>query len=85
MDWQQIITSLGVGGAAIYVLWDLSKRHIKQLDERDRTYKVYVESNNHKMTELVVESTKAISKASEQIGESTKILKSISEFFKNKK
>lgn len=70
MNWLDAIVQLGVAGFALYILWDLIKRHNRRIDERDKAFKNYANEHNHKMTDLIVA-------CKEQIQESTKAIKSL--------
>lgn len=72
----QIITESLVGVTVIFVVILLSKEHRKELgnlrEERKETQKSFMEfvqNNNHRVTDLVQESTKAIQSSEDAIRE----------------
>ena len=74
MDWAQIIIQLGVAGFALFILWKTSERHSKQIDERERAFREYAGEHNHRMTDLVTESTQAIKESTRAIKESSSLI-----------
>ena len=93
MDWANLLPQLGIGVVALVVLglvikWGLEfvkgmiAKHMSMLDERDKNYRGYVESNNHTMTNLVVEASNSIKKNTEVLGEHLDLLKGIKEHLK---
>ncbi len=81
-DLIQIITNLGIGGFALFILWKQNDSHAKQLDERDCNYRNFVNENNHKMTNLVIESTKTIIESTETIKKTGEMIGSFNESVK---
>lgn len=47
------LPNLGIGIAAIYVLYLVFRESIKVINERDRAFKAYVEANNHESVKMM--------------------------------
>jgi len=56
---ENALPQLGVGVAAVglmaYVVLKLSESHQKERQSTEEAFRAYVESNNHKVTELVLQ------------------------------
>lgn len=78
MNWTELVIQLGIAGFALYILWDLIKRHNKRIDERDKVFRDYASEHNHEMTKLVVTAT-------DQIKELTRAIKLLYEKLNGKK
>lgn len=78
MEWTQAIIQIGVSGATLYILSEYLKRTDERIDARDKAFTEFVQSNNHKVTDLVVTSTKAIQESTNAIKESTAVIKEAS-------
>lgn len=76
------LPQLGVGVVAVLAVIYIVRLHSKERETNQKVFMEYVESHNHQVTELVVGSTKAIQEASENIKESTEIMKRLSERMK---
>jgi len=70
------LPELGVGITAVisivFIVVRLSDTHQKERQRTEDAFRSYVESNNHKVTGLVVESTLAIKESALLIREATK-------------
>ena len=66
----------------MYVLWDMSKRHGEQIDAREKAFREFVLENNHKITDLVVESTTAIRESSDNIKKSSQSIQGATDILK---
>ena len=78
MNWTELVIQLGISGFALYILWDLIKRHNKRIDDRDDVFRDYASEHNHKMTDLIIA-------CKDQIKESTEAIKSLNEKLNGKK
>jgi len=81
------LPQLGIAGAAIlalvYTVKYLTDANRSEREVNQRAFREFVESNNHKVTDLVLESTIAIKESSKFIGEATTAMKNFSEDFRD--
>lgn len=73
------LPNLGVGVAAVIVLYLVFKVAIDALNKRDEAFKNFVEANNHKSIEVMTECRDAINEAAENIRTNTEIQKQLVE------
>jgi uncharacterized membrane protein len=73
------LPNLGVGIAAVVVLYLCFKVAIDALNKRDDAFRQYVEANNHKSVEVMTECRDAIKAAAENIRQSTEIQRQVVE------
>lgn len=71
------LPNLGVGVAAVIVLYFSFKLAVEALDRREQSFRDYVSDNNHKTTEILVEAKNSIKEASENIKLNTEILREV--------
>ena len=94
-----MFAELGVAGVAIVFIYlavrMMSKRHaeeakmyVEMLDRRDKAFRDYVSTQNHRSTELIIKSTRAIEQATETIKETgvvvtgaSAVLKEVRDYF----
>jgi len=69
------LPNLGVGIAAVAVLYLVFRTAIEALNRRDEAFQKFVEANNHKSIEVMTECRDAIREAAENIRTSTEIQK----------
>ncbi len=69
------LPNLGVGVAAVVVLYLVFRAAIEALNKRDDAFQKFVEANNHKSIEVMTECRDAIKEAAENIRQSTEIQK----------
>ena len=82
----EVLSNLGIGVVAIIAIIYIVNTHAKERNQervsRQEQHKVFMEfvsSNNHKVTDLVRESTAAIVASSKNIEESTNMIKRVCE------
>ncbi len=73
------LPNLGVGVAAVVVLYLCFKIAIIALNERDKAFRDFVEASNHRSVEVMTECRDAIHQAAESIKSSTDIQKLVLE------
>jgi hypothetical protein len=71
------ITNLGVAGFAIFVIWKMSDRHAKQLDDRDRSARTFEESVRRSLLAALEKSTEALTASTQGLADSTKVMAAI--------
>lgn len=87
--WTNIISTLGLGGAAMYLLWDQNRRHseqaekqdklhAEQLDNREKKFEEYTRATNEEMRKITVETTLAHREATKAIEKSTDVIREMS-------
>jgi len=69
------LPNLGVGVAAVVVLYLVFRVAIEALNKRDDAFQKFVEANNHKSIEVMTECRDAIREAADNIRQSTEIQK----------
>lgn len=75
----EVLPNLGVGIATVVVLYLVFRIFIEALNKREEAFRNYVTENNHKITELVIQSTLAIKESSEAIKKSGQFIQSATE------
>jgi hypothetical protein len=73
------LPNLGVGVAAVIVLYLCFKVAIEALNSRDKAFREFVEANNHKSVEVMVECRDVIREAADSIKASTDIQRQVVE------
>lgn len=73
------LPNLGVGIAAVVVLYLVFRVAIEALNKRDEAFRSFVEANNHKSIEVMTECRDAINKAAANIETNTQIQKQLIE------
>lgn len=73
------LPNLGVGVAAVIVLYFVFKVSIEALNKRDEAFQKFVEANNHKSIEVMAECRDAINEAAGNIRTNTEIQKQLIE------
>lgn len=73
------LPNLGVGVAAVVVLFLCFKVTVEAFNERDRAFRDFVEANNHRSVEVMTECRDVIHVAAENIKSSTEIQKQVVE------
>ena len=73
------IPNLGVGVAAVVVVYLCFKTAIGALNDRDKAFKDFVESNNHRSVEIMSECRDVIHEAADNIKMSTEIQRQVIE------
>ncbi len=73
----QMLPNLGVGVAAIVVLYLCFKIAIQSINEKDRAFREYVQEHNHKSIEVMCECRDAIRESAEKIKSNTKVQEKI--------
>ncbi len=73
----QMLPNLGVGVAAIVVLYLCFKIAIQSINEKDRAFREYVQEHNHKSIQVMCECRDAIRKSAENIDANTKVQEKI--------
>lgn len=79
---QQLINmlpNLGVGVAAMVVLYLSFRDFLKTLNEKEKVFKNYVEANNHKSVEVMTECRDVMSAAAENIKKNTEVMQSVTQ------
>jgi hypothetical protein len=71
------VPQLGIGVAAVIVLYLCFKIFVAALNTRDTAFKSFVEANNHRSVEVMTECRDAIRDAAANIRESTEIQKQV--------
>ncbi len=74
-----VLPNLGVGVAAVIVLYLCFKIAIEALNERDEAFRNFVEANNHRSVEVMTECRDVIHQAAENIKSSTEIQRQVVE------
>lgn len=74
LDISSLGSQLGLAGVLAYVVYLQGLRNDKRIDERDATFREFVNSFNSKQTELIVEATNAIKESSLLIKECTQVM-----------
>lgn len=69
------LPSVGVGTAAVIVLYLVFRVAVDALNKRDEAFKSFVEANNHRSVEVMTECRDAIRQAAKNIETSTEIQK----------
>lgn len=69
------LPNLGVGLAAVAVLYLVFRVAIEALNKRDEAFQKFVEANNHKSVEVMTQCRDAIREAAENIRQNTEIQK----------
>jgi len=77
-----VVSQLGIAGLAIWIIWKQQQLHAKRMEKREKSFDSFVLSNNHKVTDLVKESTESIKESSISIKRSNEIMKDTSETLK---
>lgn len=73
------LPNLGVGVAAVVILYLCFKVSIEALNERDKAFREFVQSNNHRSVEVMTECKEVIHVAAENIRSSTEIQRQVVE------
>lgn len=73
------LPNLGVGVAAVVVLYLCFKLAVEALNERDKAFRDFVLANNHKSVEVMAECRDVIHVAAENIRSSTEIQRQVVE------
>ena len=74
------IPNLGVGVAAVLVVYLCFKIAVAALNERDKAFRDFVEANNHSSVEIMTECRDVIKEAADNIKMSTEIQKQVIEY-----
>ena len=59
------LPNLGIGIASVYILYLVFRVAIDAINQRDKSFKEYVEANNHKSVEVMTECRDSIRAATE--------------------
>lgn len=73
------LPNLGVGVAAVVVLYLCFKVAVEALNSRDKAFREFVEANNHKSVEVMTECRDVIREAADNIKSSTEVQKQVIE------
>ncbi len=74
-----MLPNLGVGVAAVVVLYLCFKVAVEALNDRDKAFREFVNSNNHRSVEVMTECRDVIHVAAENIRSSTEIQRQVVE------
>ena len=81
----EALPNLGVGVAAVVVVYLCFKTAIGALNERDKAFRDFVTANNHRSVEIMSECRDVIHEAADNIKQSTEIQRQVIEYLiKNK-
>lgn len=83
LSFLEILPNLGVGVTAVVVLYMAFSMFVKAMNSREKAFREYVQTNNHRVTELVVEATQAIKESTTVIKESSKAIQISTETIKD--
>lgn len=77
------LPNLGVGVASVLIfavlLFYIFRIFVEALNQRDKTFREFVEANNHKSVEVMTECRDAIREAADNIKQNTEIQKQLIE------
>ena len=73
------LPNLGVGVAAVIVLYLAFKISIEALSKRDDAFRHFVETNNHRSVEVMTQCRDAIRESADNIRQSTELQKQVIE------
>ena len=74
-----MLPQLGVGVAAVVVIYLLMVKTIDSINARDEAFRTYVEAHNHKSVEIMTECRDVIKEAAANIAQNTEIQKQVVE------
>jgi hypothetical protein len=74
------LQNLGVGVAAVVILYLCFKASLTAFNERDKAFRDFVEANNHRSVEIMTECRDVIHQAAENIKQSTEIQKQVIDY-----
>ena len=72
-------TELGLAAIALFVLAWQSRQQSDERQKANKSFMDYIESNNHQKTDLIKESTRAMTECKDSLRQSTVILKETSD------